>query len=520
MDTQRDNSSKESNFKSAMQSIIGKDDRNYYQIVFKEDSKRHAEGDTETILVDSIVMGVSPECQVRFGDDCSTISRRHAIIERDGNRWKLVHLSQVNNTYVNGQAVQNSCYLHNGDEIRLSKHGPLMGFIAPEGSSGSVQRLGSTVRIKLALEQAMKPYRKALTAVAVIAVLGVLTGVGFGIYNARSINRLLASYKHLANVEIPALREASDEMGRQIAFVDSMRVADRAQLDQRIDEENRKWNQAIAALPNPLDGMAGLLASQNILKDVYLLVSTKITYTYGGRSVVLPGGWTGTGFLLNDGRFVTARHCVEGWLYSNPLEETDLAAAARAACSGRGKISATISAYSTIGNNSFTFTTDDFVIDHGQDRVVTLGTDDEGHEVNWICAMPLVEGMPETMFSTDWAYVQTNKRGGIVADASLSRSLQPMQKLVTAGFPVGLGVDVANGQLQGIQPITNEMTVSRPGLAPNGCIMHSQGTDHGNSGGPIFALKNNKLVVVGIVSRGEIETEQYNWAVPICNINR
>lgn len=517
MGTQRDN------IKSAMQSIIGKDDRNYYQIVFKEDSKRHAEGDTETILVDSIVMGVSPECQVRFGDDCSTISRRHAIIERDGNKWKLVHLSQVNNTYVNGQAVQDTCYLHNGDEIRLSKHGPLMGFIAPEGSSGSVQRLGSTVRIKLALEQALKPYRKALTGVAVIAVLGVLTGVGFGIYNARAINRLLDSYKHIANVTIPAMQAETAEMGRQIAFVDSMRVADRAQLDQRIDEENRKWNHAIAALPNPLDGMAGLLRSQNILKDVYLLVATEITYTYDGRSVVLPNegnAWTGTGFLLNDGRFVTARHCVEGWLYSNPLEETDLAAAARAACSGRGKISATIRAYSTIGNNSFTFNVDEFEIDHSQDRVVTLGTDEGGREVKWICTMPLVEGMPETMFSTDWAYVQTNKRGGIVADASLSRSLQPMQKLVTAGFPRRLGVVMTNGQVQEAQPITNEMTVSRPGLAPNGCIMHSQGTDHGNSGGPIFALKNNKLVVVGIVSRGEIETEQYNWAVPICHIYR
>ena len=82
MDTQRENSLKMSNFKSAMQSIIGKDDRNYYQIVFKETSKRHAEGDTETILVDSVVMGVSRECQIRFGDDCSTISRHHRT------RWK------------------------------------------------------------------------------------------------------------------------------------------------------------------------------------------------------------------------------------------------------------------------------------------------------------------------------------------------------------------------------------------------------------------------------------------------
>ena len=89
------------------------------------------------------------------------------------------------------------------------------------------------------------------------------------------------------------------------------------------------------------------------------------------------------------------------------------------------------------------------------------------------------------------------------------------QPLVVLGFPVNLGVNDGPEQ---IQPIASEVKVSRSGLANNGCILHSSGTDHGNSGGPIFAVENNKLVVIGIVSRGDIRTEQHNWAIPICNI--
>lgn len=194
------------------------------------------------------------------------------------------------------------------------------------------------------------------------------------------------------------------------------------------------------------------------------------------------------------------------------------AAVARAAATNPNiKIKAYFIAISTIANNKFTFTSDDFTINHSLDKKMQIGTDESGNAINWIFTFPAVEGMSERMWSTDWAYTtRTNgQRGDLVADGRLSQNLMPMQKLVVLGFPVGLGV--MDGSQQ-IEPISAELTTSRRGLANNGCILHSRGTDHGNSGGPIFAVKDDKLVVVGIVSRGDHRTTEHNWAVPISSV--
>ena len=141
--------------------------------------------------------------------------------------------------------------------------------------------------------------------------------------------------------------------------------------------------------------------------------------------------------------------------------------------------------------SSLEFSSDDFIMNRSLDRTVQIGTDDSGHPVNWRFTFPAIEGMSELMWATDWAYTtKTNgHRGNLVMDANLSRNLMPMQKLVASGFPVGLGV--MDGSQQ-IDPISVELTTSRRGLANNGCILHSRGTDHGNSGGPIFAVKDGK----------------------------
>ncbi|NLI80250.1 MAG: FHA domain-containing protein [Deltaproteobacteria bacterium] len=74
-----------------------------------------------------ISIGRSPECQIRFPADLTVVSRKHADIVRDGNRFKLTDHS-TNGTFVNGKRVEEA-FLKNGDVLIFSEGGPKVSFL-------------------------------------------------------------------------------------------------------------------------------------------------------------------------------------------------------------------------------------------------------------------------------------------------------------------------------------------------------------------------------------------------------
>lgn len=72
-------------------------------------------------------IGRHSSCQVRFDKDLTTISRRHARIDRQGNRFRIVDAS-TNGTYVNGKRIAD-VYLRDGDVITFSENGPKASFL-------------------------------------------------------------------------------------------------------------------------------------------------------------------------------------------------------------------------------------------------------------------------------------------------------------------------------------------------------------------------------------------------------
>ncbi len=74
-----------------------------------------------------ILIGRHPDCQVQFPKDVTTLSRRHARIVREGNRFKIMDQS-TNGTFVNGKRVAES-YLKDGDVITFSEGGPKLSFL-------------------------------------------------------------------------------------------------------------------------------------------------------------------------------------------------------------------------------------------------------------------------------------------------------------------------------------------------------------------------------------------------------
>ena len=84
-------------------------------------------GEIDEIAADRISIGRDPSCDVVFPRNTRIVSRRHAEINREGNRYHLVNKS-ANGCYVNGQLVEEA-YLKQGDIIVFAKNGPKVSFL-------------------------------------------------------------------------------------------------------------------------------------------------------------------------------------------------------------------------------------------------------------------------------------------------------------------------------------------------------------------------------------------------------
>ncbi len=64
-------------------------------------------------------IGRSPECGI-FLDDV-TVSRKHAVVEQQGDRWRIEDQGSLNGTFVNRDRVD-AATLADGDEIQIGKY--------------------------------------------------------------------------------------------------------------------------------------------------------------------------------------------------------------------------------------------------------------------------------------------------------------------------------------------------------------------------------------------------------------
>ncbi len=101
-------------------------------------------GDIQEINDADISIGRHPDCQVAFPKDMTNISRIHARIVREGNRFKLIDTS-TNGTYVNGQRISEA-FLKDGDVVMFTENGPKVSFLTQTGASqpGAPQALPLT----------------------------------------------------------------------------------------------------------------------------------------------------------------------------------------------------------------------------------------------------------------------------------------------------------------------------------------------------------------------------------------
>ena len=184
----------------------------YYTLAHRMSSQYHQAGEAQKIIVDSIQIGRGEECEVRFDENFPTVSRRHAGIVREGNQWKLVHLSATNSTLLNGQKIQKEVYLRNGDEIQLSLNGPKLGFML---SSSEGHTMGMTDRMSLFRDQALKPYRTILIIFAVVLLLIISGAVVYGVKAHKkntALNELVLKQQHEIIANQQKLEDATNRL--------------------------------------------------------------------------------------------------------------------------------------------------------------------------------------------------------------------------------------------------------------------------------------------------------------------
>ncbi len=475
---------------AGMSALMGGSGRRYYILEHRDASKYHKAGESQKIIIDQIELGRGHDCQVRFDETFETVSRRHAAIIRDGDRWKLVQLSTTNTTFLNGRAIDTEWYLQNGDEIQLAVGGPRLGFIVPEGNQSLVKSIKMTERLELFRKQALAPYKRAIVALSILLVLAIAGLTTWNVLQKKNFDQQIAEARETLtkikgkNAELDSLLEAAKkEQARQdslIKVIDKRKSQVRQQV--RIVDRSNEVSKLLSKVES----------------DVYFMIAT-VYVTNGSEKQEVPNyGWVGTGFLTTDGKFITAKHCVEGWKYKLPTDNDEALALLYLATNMPGcKIVADITAVSK--NRRLHFTSEQFIMDHSAEKKHYV--DGENY---------IVEA---SAGHTDWAYVNTSEKGSIVIDRELATQLPIGADLHLLGFPLGMGaVDTPS-----LSPLYGSCKTSQAGLE-NGIIrISARNYESGNSGGPVFYMQNGRLKAIGIVSYS-VSTTTHGGITSISNI--
>ena len=483
--------------------------RRFYILEHKDASKYHKAGESQKIIIDQVEIGRDANCQVRFDESFPTVSRRHAAIVKEGDRWKLVQLSKVNTTLLNGRPVETEWYLENGDEIQISKGGPRLGFIVPEGKKSLVSSIKMTERFELFRQQALRPYKMAITCLSIVLVLSI---GGLTTWNILEHNKWVKAEED-AIARADSLRyglaDANNKLIQNKAFSDSI-----SQVYEARNRELQGQTLALGATIGSMTHRGGFSNTEAIAaaqKNVYYIRVEGIRIvTPDGEEMVITRDqkeyshmfWTGTGFLLNDGRFVTARHVVDGTKFIKSTDDR-IAITLNDLENSGGSVEYYFGAYAP--GHSFAFTNKQCIVDRSRDEYGEIACDLDGDGENETYRLTIAEAG-----ATDWAYVRTNFRGKLRPNAAASAHMKQQTKLTILGYPRGYYVD-------DVQSILGSCNVASDDLHEGVIVTTDRNFEHGNSGGPVFqTTSDGNLEMIGIISSGYGDT--VGFIVPLCNL--
>lgn len=470
-----------------------------FTLLHLDTTQKHTSGSVDTVVLPYIELGRSSSCVVQFADDCDTVSRKHAAIERRSTGGKvefiLKHLGS-NPTLINGQPVKSQWYLSNGDVIQLSMEGPRMRF---NTNTVGGPNMKFTERLNLMRSQMAKQHRNELVIISSLFLAIALLG-GFYIYKQRGQISQLAEKG--AKIEQQRLQDSVANAQKFAVQVEDMKK-NQEKIGQ-LESRNKDLGKQISRLrtaqasrppqPTAADQMMGpapnnsTIITEAIKNNVYFLRVTKLRLIYpdGTDDETDQLNLSATGYLLNDNRFVTSRHIIQFWRFitAENSDENSAYLLLNAFENMGGGIIVTYEAISPNGDR-FTFTNRDVFLNDSRDEVIEISDS--------------IKVKVAKSITSDWAVVNAKGRtnnSGLVYDRDLSGVLEAGQQVYVLGYTNG--TDFQEGSR--LQPLYSESKVAQNGLV-NGLInVTDRNFGPGNSGGPVFVIRDGTPTVVGIVA--------------------
>lgn len=452
--------------------ILGGADIPTYTLEFLTPAGKHQKGSYVSIAVPYAKLGRSSGCTVSFGEENKTVSREHAAIERKGTDVFIVNLSGTNPTLVNGRPVNNKYYLNNGDEIQLSMEGPRIRY--NETNTGTA-KMGFTNRMNLVMQQSIKPYKTAAISFLIVFVM-ILAGSGYLIYDLtgqlEDQKLLTAQLEESTSAKLAEYSERSETLSKEL---------DRYKAKSDSLLKLSKNNKTFVELIEPLKG------------NVLALSITKIDLSFAGKSqtIDVKDRVNCTGFLIDGGTFVTARHCIDSGL-------TDELTANFIQHNG-GKVTYHYTAQSYDDKIKFDFTNHDLEADYSMDKMV-----DKSLKIGSRRYTGKIR-IPDYFRGADWAYMKTRYSKGVPFNKALSQKLRAGTELLVLGYSYGTRFRKSGN----LEPYFSTAKVTLSGIQDGTVHVSEAGWDGGNSGGPVFAIDNTgKAVAVGLVTGSFRKPEQ------------
>lgn len=505
---------------AGMGSIFSPGGRKYYILEHKVSSKYHRAGESQEIIVNNIELGRDSHCQVRFDDSFKTVSRHHAGIVKDGDMWKLVQISKTNSTFLNGRPVKTEWYLQNGDEIQLSVNGPKLGFILPTGKKSTVGSIGLTRRLSLFRQQALRPYKTAIASLACMLAFVCIGGGYMLYYQSQQIkdNSIALEEARKANAKNEQLiAEQKRIIGNQGGILDSLK---------KVKPQTKT---IVRVIGGGSSGSGGSTGGQTPTPSETIDMSACHPYIYHITAHLYVNGeeltrWNGTGFQLQDGKFVTARHVVVPY-YSNSYHWEDDRIVIHSGTTAEQLFKELlINALAQAGQvqlkfvcvspaNTIQFTNSQFADIGKYDEIHTLANrmnlvqhqntgrkaiiegDNISSEYKVLASLPAGTKIRDgALGALDFAYASHSGNGGLKANRQLSSNMKQGTQLYILGYPHGWGKG---------KPIFSTAVCSQDGLSKelgNTIMVSNNNTEGGNSGGPIFVKSSSGFEVVALVS--------------------
>jgi len=510
--------------------LFGKQVPNY-TLYFIDPTKTKRAGEFTTIVNPYIEIGRASNNVVQYGEEFPTVSRKHASIAFENGQVFVVSLGK-NPTYVNGVEVQGKKFLNNGDEIQLSSNGPRIRFNSTPTNTSAMK---FTQRMGLMAEQALKPYKQLVTALSILLLAAIGTGVWYGMKTNKELyktNQVLVETQNKAKDlnnkllknenKLQIMEDNGEKQSKKYKNLQTKTDRIRRDLNSAKQELAKiKTNPALVTdVPrksststkepdsNSYGDPTNISFDDLPSMDVYFTGATKVEIAFPGQKLQEFKAsdlgrhflYTGTAFLTKNHELISARHVFQPYRYSQEGVVNLIIALYEA-------MGATITVYFEAlrkdGNLAFTFTDRNIRYDDSKDITVTLKKDDEYYPYKKAISGP-----------SDWAYITLNNlTGEIEYNRELSRSLRMGETLHAIGYSYGAMLQPKQGDLI---PLYSKATVAQNGLVNNVINVTNRGFGNGHSGGPVFKYVDGKFIAVGLVSAGV--GAEIGIIVPVSNL--